>query len=187
MRSLRMVRRNMLGAVAGLALVAALGLSACGGGGGAYGAGTSSATSGSSTSSESGLNCASGAQVCTKSLKVGGQTKTALADTKGLTLYYFTPDTSTTVACTGSCAQTWPPLMATSNSVMGTGLSGSLTVVNGANGAQVAYNGHPLYRFSSDKVQSDANGEGIGGKWFVATTNLAASGAGATPTNAPGY
>lgn len=180
---------------AGLTLMAALGLAACGGGGsigggyGGYGGSTSTA-SGASVGGAS-LNCATGAAVCTKTVTVGGQKKTALADTKGLTLYYFTPDTASTVACTGACAQTWPPLASVGGSVTGTGLSGSLTTLSGANGAQVEYNGHPLYRYSGDKAQGDVNGEGIGGKWFVATTTLAASSGAApgsaTPTSAPGY
>jgi hypothetical protein len=52
----------------------------------------------------------------------------------------------------------------------------------------VAYNGHPLYRYSGDQSQSDTNGEGLFNEWYVATTDLAAnsSGGGASPTNAPG-
>jgi len=47
-------------------------------------------------------------------MKVGDKTQTVLKDAKGLTLYYFTPDTPTTVACTGGCASNWPPLLAPS-------------------------------------------------------------------------
>lgn len=183
-------RGRRFSALAGLALAATLGLAACGSAGaagGAYG-GSSSTTGSSSTSSTSSsgvnLQCASGATVCTKTVTVSGKSETTLADTKGMTLYYFTPDSATTIACTGSCAQTWPPLMASGGSVMGTGLSGSLTTVNGANGAQVEYNGHPLYSYAGDSGQSDAKGEGILGKWFVATPTLAA-GSGASPTKSP--
>jgi predicted lipoprotein with Yx(FWY)xxD motif len=133
------------------------------------------------------LQCASGATVCTKSVTVSGKSQTALADAKGMTLYYFTPDSAASVTCTGSCAQTWPPLSA-SGSVSGTSLSGALTTVSGANGSQVEYNGHPLYRYSGDSSQSDVKGEGLFGKWFVATNALAASSAPASPspTTAPG-
>lgn len=183
-------RGRRFSALAVLALVGTLGLAACGSAGaagGAYGGSSSTTTGSSSTSSSSGVNlqCASGAVVCTKTVTVSGKSETALADAKGMTLYYFTPDSATTVACTGSCAKNWPPLMASGSSVMGTGLSGSLTMVNGANGAQVEYNGHPLYTFAGDSSQSDAKGEGILGKWYVATPTLAA-GSGGSPSTTPG-
>lgn len=182
------LRGKRFGALAGLALAVALGLAACGtagvggGYGGAYGGGATSTTGGSSAGVN--LQCAASAAVCTKTVSVSGKTETVLADTKGMTLYYFTPDTATSVACTGGCAKNWPPLTATSNSVTGTGLSGTLTAFNGADGEQVEYNGHPLYTYISDKSQSDATGEGVLGKWFVATPGLAA---GATPAATPSY
>ena len=45
-------------------------------------------------------------------------------------------------------------------------------MLNGANGKQVLYNGHPLYTYSKDGDSGDAYGQGVGGKWFVATPNL---------------
>ena len=179
-----------LSALAGLALAGVLALAACSTGtGGAYGGAGSTTTSGSSSTVN--LNCASGATVCTKSVMVKGQSKTVLATTSGMTLYYFTPDSATAIACTGSCAQTWPPLTASGSSVMGTGLSGTLSTLNGPNGDQALYNGHPLYTYSNDKAQTDATGEGVLGKWFVATPDLAAAGGAgapaATPTSAGGY
>jgi predicted lipoprotein with Yx(FWY)xxD motif len=107
---------------------------------------------------------------------VGGKSVTVLKNPKGLTLYYFTPDTSAKVACTGGCATTWPPLIATSDTPSASPtLPGKLTVLNGANGRQILYNGHPLYMFGRDSGQADALGQGIGGKWFVATPDLAAA------------
>ena len=105
-----------------------------------------------------------------------------LKNPTGLTLYYFTADTATTVACTGGCVSNWPPLLSTSGTPSSDpALPGHLTVLNGANGNQVRYNGHPLYTYSKDANTSDANGQGIGGKWFVATPGLSAA-AGATST-----
>lgn len=188
-------RGTQVGALAGLALSALLALAACGGaatagsGGGLYGSGGSSSSSGGGSSAASGVNlqCASGATVCTKTVMVSGKSQTALADASGKTLYYFTPDSATSATCTGSCAQLWPPLTA-SGSPMGTSLSGSLTMINSGNGAQVVYNGHPLYRYSGDQSQSDTKGEGLFNEWYVATTDLATNsgGGGASPTNTPG-
>ena len=58
-------------------------------------------------------------------------------------------------------------------------LTGTLTVVMNANGDQVAYNGHLLYRFAGDKAKGDATGEGLqafGGVWKVATPSLTVAG-----------
>src|SRR6266576_2779092 len=68
-------------------------------------------------------------------------------------------------------------------------LPGTLSVVADANGQQVEYNGHLLYRFSGDTAPGQTHGEGIKGIWFVATTTLSSQGAPqATPTqNGYGY
>ena len=143
--------------------VAALWLAACG----------SAPTSGGSASPSS------AALVHTASMKVGDKTQTVLKNDKGLTLYYFTPDTATTIACTGGCASNWPPLLAKSGAPTSSPpLPGKLTVLNGANGNQVLYNGHPLYTYAKDGDAGDAYGQGVGGKWFVATPDLAATATG---------
>jgi predicted lipoprotein with Yx(FWY)xxD motif len=181
---MNMFNGRRLSALAGLALAGVLALAACSTGtGGAYGGAGSTTTSGSSSTVN--LNCASGATVCTKTVMVKGQSKTVLATTSGMTLYYFTPDTATAIACAGSCAQQWPPLTAAGGSVTGTNLSGALSTVNGANGVQVIYNGHPLYTYGDDKAQTDAKGEGELGKWFVATPDLAAASGGSAPASSP--
>ncbi len=106
---------------------------------------------------------------------VGGKSVTILTDEKGMTLYYFTPDTATTTACTGGCAQAWPPLLFTgTGQPTPEGLSkGTLAVVQDANGNQVTFNGHMLYTFAKDTAPGQTTGQGVGGKWFVATTDLA--------------
>ena len=115
------------------------------------------------------------AVVMTATATVKGQSVTILTDASGKTLYYFTPDTATTSACTSTCAQTWPPLLATGSGTptSASSLPGTLSVVSSGNGNQVAYNGHLLYTFSGDTSPGQTNGEGLFGKWFVATTNLA--------------
>lgn len=111
----------------------------------------------------------------TASATVGGKTVTILTDEKGMTLYYYKPDTATTSACTGGCASNWPPLLMTgTGQPTPEGLSkGTLAVLTDANGSQVTYNGHPLYTFIADKAAGDTTGDGKGGVWFVATTDLA--------------
>ena len=103
----------------------------------------------------------------------------------GHTLYYFTPDTAAgQPTCTGGCTGTWPPLVAT-NPTEASAATGKLATVNGANGMQVTYNGHPLYEFMGDSATGQANGEGILGKWHAATPGLAA-GAGSTSPSTGG-
>ena len=154
--------RTRLGVVP--AMAAALALAACGG--------TTAASPGTSGGA---------ALIHTASMKVGDKTETVLKNKAGLTLYYFTPDTATTIACTGGCATTWPPLLADAGTPTSDAtLPGRLSVVEGANGRQVLYNGHPLYMYSKDGDAGDAYGQGIAGKWFVATPDLAVASASAS-------
>ncbi len=113
--------------------------------------------------------------VQTAQASVNGKTTTILTNAQGLTLYYFTPDTASKTVCTGSCAQTWPPLLftGTGKPTASTALPGEVEVYKNANGNQVIYNDHPLYSYSGDSAAGQTSGEGLFGKWFVATPDLA--------------
>jgi predicted lipoprotein with Yx(FWY)xxD motif len=126
-------------------------------------------TEGSNSSGSS-----SNALIKTATAMVSGKSETILTDAQGKTLYYFTPDTATTSACSGSCAQNWPPLLATGSGTptSATTLPGKLSTQTTANGNQVEYNGHLLYTFAADSAPGQTNGEGVLGKWFVATPDL---------------
>ena len=117
---------------------------------------------------------AAAATVQTGSATVSGKAETVLTDASGKTLYYRTTDTATTASCTGACAGVWPPLTGTPTG--SSSVTGKLTVVASANGSQVLYNGHFLYRFAQDTAAGQAKGEGVGG-FHVATTGLAAAAA----------
>ena len=122
----------------------------------------------------------------TASVTVNGKAATVLTNAQGMTLYYFTADTTTKAACTGACAGVWPPLLftGTGSPTSATTLPGALTVVANANGQQVEYNGHQLYTYSGDTAPGQTNGEGFKGKWFVATSTLSGQSAPqATPTS----
>jgi predicted lipoprotein with Yx(FWY)xxD motif len=124
----------------------------------------------------------------TATATVKGTSQTILTNAQGMTLYYFTPDTATTAACTSSCATTWPPLLfqGSGTPTSATSLPGKLSAVSDGDGTQVEYNGHPLYTFSHDTAAGQTNGEGILGKWFVATASLSAqSTQQTTPTTTP--
>lgn len=129
------------------------------------------------------------------SATVGGASRMILTDNNGMSLYFFDLDTSTTAACSGTCTQDWPPfLLPSGDPGSATALPGQLTTVNDANGRQVRYNGHPLYHFSGDQKPGDTNGDGVSGKWHIATpdaptaavpTSTPASGTNNTPTPNP--
>jgi serine/threonine protein kinase len=128
--------------------------------------------------------------ISTASEVVNGKSVTALTNDKGWTLYYFTPDTATTSNCTGFCATVWPPLTAKETPTSTTTLPGKLGLQTNGNGSQVTYNGHPLYTFAEDASPAQTNGEGVNGKWHVATTDLTWLGesqATPTPSSSGGY
>lgn len=115
----------------------------------------------------------SGATITTASVMIKNTATTVLTDASGKTLYIFDPDTATKLACTGGCATTWPPLVASGTPTANPTLPGILTQITDAGRTQVAYNGHALYTYVGDSGPGMANGDGAGGKWHVATPSLA--------------
>ena len=169
-----------------LGLFIAVFFAACGSsttsGGGAYGGNTNPPAA---TPKAGG---SSSAVIQTATATVKGQSQTILTNAQGMTLYYFTADSATQSACSGSCAQMWPPLLfaGSGGPTSATTLNGQLSAQTDANGNQVEYNGHLLYTFSGDTAPGQTNGEGLFGKWFVAGPNLAVQ-QGAGSTNGSGY
>ena len=121
-------------------LIAACGSSTTSGsGGGPYGGGsTSKSTPTSSTGSSSAVT------LKTATLTVGGKSMVVLTNAQGMTLYYRTSDTPTSV-CSGGCASAWPPVLSQTTPSVSAKLPGTLSLLKDANGSQVTYNGHPLY------------------------------------------
>ena len=89
-----------------------------------------------------------------------------LADAEGRTLYLFEQDEGMTTACTGPCADNWPPLDA-ADPTAGEGVDQSLleTAATEIGENHVAYNGHLLYYFAGDTAPGDINGHGLPG-WY---------------------
>ena len=114
----------------------------------------------------------------TAQLAVNGKTETILVNAQGLPLYYYQPDTAAKSLVTGQLAAAWPPV--TSAMPTGTGLSGTLTAVNDAHGSQVAYNGHLLYTFITDRP-GQVTGQGVQ-NFFVATPGIAPLSVTSAPT-----
>jgi predicted lipoprotein with Yx(FWY)xxD motif len=95
-----------------------------------------------------------------------------IVDSKGRTLYLFEKDTSRRSACSGQCAQFWPPLLTHGAPVARAGAKQSLLGrIKRADGSrQVTYAGHPLYLYVGDTKPGQTNGEGsqeFGAGWDV--------------------
>jgi predicted lipoprotein with Yx(FWY)xxD motif len=150
--------------LAGIALVAA----ACGS--------SSGGTTGSGSSASSAA--ASPAAASSSALKTGKiGSATVLTNAKGLTLYWFAPDTASKSNCNGSCAHYWPPVKGPATA--GTGVTGTLATIKRSDGSvQATWNGHPLYTYISDTAPGQAKGNGLnlsGGVWHEVTISGAAA------------
>ncbi len=103
----------------------------------------------------------------------GGSLKTTtiggvrvLTSSKGLTLYWFAPDTPTTSKCYGSCAAYWPPVNGPASAPGVPGTFGTIKRTNGT--LQATYDGHPLYTYVGDGGPGVAHGNDLnlnGGIW----------------------
>jgi predicted lipoprotein with Yx(FWY)xxD motif len=96
-----------------------------------------------------------------------------VVDGKSHTLYLFQKDKHGKSACSGACAQNWPPLLTNGAPKAGPGAKSSLlgTTKRSDGTTQVTYNKHPLYTFVADNdKRGSTKGEGIdafGAKWYV--------------------
>ena len=99
------------------------------------------------------------------------------------TLYLFQKDKGGKSACSGACAQNWPPLLTKGAPKAGPSAKASLlgTTKRADGTTQVTYNKHPLYTVAGDAGKRGATkGQGLtafGAKWYV----VAAKGTARTP------
>jgi predicted lipoprotein with Yx(FWY)xxD motif len=94
------------------------------------------------------------------------------AGSKRLTVYMFEGDHGSTSACTGTCAQVWPPVTTTAAATTAGGaVTADLGTITRSDGTtQVTYKGHPLYFYVKDGDDGDAYGQGVhgfGADWYV--------------------
>ncbi len=160
--------KQIISLLVGLLLLATL--AGCGGSSST----TAAATATSVSTSTAAPSPTPASTVLTRTAAVKGIQTTILTTAQGQTLYHFTSDTATTSACTGSCASTWPPLLFTGSGspTAASSLPHALSVQHTANGQQVEYDKHLLYAYSADTAPGQTKGEGLFGKWFVATPTL---------------
>jgi predicted lipoprotein with Yx(FWY)xxD motif len=158
-------------------IIASVAVAAAAAIGGVTAAVASSSPASSATPSSS-APAASGATVRTVQASVNGKTETILVSAQGLPLYYYQPDTAAKSLVSGQLLAAWPAV--TAGMPTGSGLSGQLTAVNDTHGSQVAYNGHLLYTFITDRP-GQVTGQGVQ-NFFVATPGLAQLSGTSAPT-----
>ncbi|HLG89432.1 MAG TPA: hypothetical protein VKZ79_19810 [Alphaproteobacteria bacterium] len=97
-------------------------------------------------------------------LNAGGE---VFVNSEGNPLYTFDGDRAGKPSCTGApCADHWTPFEAAQLAKP----VGDFTVVHRDDGIyQWAYKGQPLYAYTGDTEPGDAKGNGLDGKWHVAT------------------
>jgi predicted lipoprotein with Yx(FWY)xxD motif len=96
-----------------------------------------------------------------------------VVDGQSRTVYVFQKDKAGKSACSGACAQNWPPLLTKGAPKAAPGAKASLlgTTKRADGTTQVTYNKHPLYTFLGDAGQrGSTKGQGLtafGGRWYV--------------------
>ena len=111
---------------------------------------------------------------------------TVLAAPNGFTLYHLKTEANGKIECTGGCASTWPPLIASSGKVpaASSDVAGHLATIKRPDGSmQVTFDGMPLYTYAGDSGPGQANGQGVGGVWFAVSTSATSS----SNPGPPGY
>jgi predicted lipoprotein with Yx(FWY)xxD motif len=130
---------------------------------------TSSTSTPSSATGSASTPASTPALITSKHAKLG---TILAAGPKKLTVYLFEADKGSASACSGTCAQVWPPVTTAGAPAAGAGaLAADLGTITRSDGTmQVTYKGHPLYYYAKDKDNGDAYGQGIksfGSDWYV--------------------
>ena len=87
-----------------------------------------------------------------------------LVDANGMTLYTFDKDTAGTSNCYDTCAENWPPAVASASDKP----TGDLTIIKRKDGTlQWADDGKPLYTFKQDAKPGDVTGDKKNDVWHV--------------------
>ena len=114
-----------------------------------------------------------------KNVKVGGKSEPIAVNSKGVTVYTLSGDTTKHMECVkaSGCFKAWPPVTVHGKATMAAGIKGKLGTFKRDGFTQVTLNGHPLYTFEGDHNQAGiANGNGIvafGGTWHVVVAGSA--------------
>jgi predicted lipoprotein with Yx(FWY)xxD motif len=98
---------------------------------------------------------------------------TVVIDGLGWTLYRSDADSATPSksACTGSCAEEWPPVLMQAGTPAYDGVDPGVvgTVARDDGRRQVTIGGWPVYRHAGDSQPGAVDGQGAQGRWFAVT------------------
>ena len=90
-----------------------------------------------------------------------------IVDGQSHTLYLFQKDKGAKSACSGACAQNWPPVAGPAT--WGARVTGEIGAIARPDGSlQATYDGHPLYTTTADTGPGQTKGDGVwshGGEW----------------------
>ncbi len=91
----------------------------------------------------------------------------------GRTLYAFTDDPEKQSSCFDACAKAWPPLTVPDDFTISPDLqaSGATTIDRPDGTKQLVMGKWALYYYAGDGAPGEANGQGVGGKWFAVDAN----------------
>jgi predicted lipoprotein with Yx(FWY)xxD motif len=155
--------------VVGTAVLGLSTLTACGGGA------TAATPQNTPAQTTPGPSAAAPAGAAKLSLATVGNLGKVVVDGTGRTLYIYDLDTAKPPKsnCDGSCATAWPPLLAGAGTPQVSGIDASLvgTVTRTDGTKQVTLAGWPLYYFANDAQAGVANGQAVGGIWWVVGAN----------------
>jgi predicted lipoprotein with Yx(FWY)xxD motif len=153
---------------------------------------TTTSTASSAAAATSAASATSNAASSGAAVKVThGAHGVYLTGASGRALYLWVADKNGKSACSGACAQAWPPLT-TKAAPSGSGgvAMAKLTTITRSDGTkQVAYDGHPLYYFAGDTGAGTTTGQGsnsFGAKWWLVAPSGTAITAGAAAASGSG-
>jgi predicted lipoprotein with Yx(FWY)xxD motif len=183
----RTIRRlGLLGATAAL-------FAACAGGGAATTAPatTTPATQAPATAAATAAPASQAAAGLTLAVATNPTLGKYVTGANGMSLYFFQKDSGSTSACSGACADNWPPVIVTmaDDATAGAGITGTLGTITRDDGKlQLTLAGHPLYYFKGDSAAGDVNGQGINDVWYLAGVDgsMVGESDGPAATAAPG-
>lgn len=107
------------------------------------------------------------------SLAQVGDLGEVMVGANGHTLYAFTNDPAGETTCFDACAQAWPPLTVPDDFTISDELqaSGVKTIDRPDGTTQLVMGKWALYYYAGDGAPGDANGQGVGGKWYAIDAN----------------
>lgn len=92
-----------------------------------------------------------------------------LVGANGLTVYAFTEDIDGVSTCFDACAAAWPAVTVTDGFGLPEGIDPALvsSIERPDGSLQLKVGKWPLYFYAGDGAPGEANGQGVGGVWFV--------------------